>query len=217
MFFRDELKETMETLKLTRELELSLKKNFAHGNSLSDMIKSYEYINKNEFEEEYEFRAYKRSLLDGRYNPLRWVAHERNQVMHKSDYLIGNYLKFKYTIKDASEYFNSGRIKKITKEYLLLSFFKYIPYFAPLLALILFNGDKISLEKFNFSFSGILIGTIVTIFVLAFFIRIGEILSVILDIFYNIYNTLQFIATKKKFIFLLLILSYFFGIKTYRT
>ena len=202
MFFRNELTETMNTLKLTQELENALKSNGAKGNSISDMVKSYQILDKEDFDEDYEFRAYKRELLDGRYNGLRWIAHERNQIMHQNKYLISNYTMFKYKIKDAIKYIKSGCSDIFTYESFILGLFKAVPYLVPIIFIIFAFKDKLVFEKIN-------ILTIIIGFVfLGLAIRFGELISVITNIFYDIYNFIQKIATNNKILFYTLILSY---------
>jgi len=203
MLFRDELKETMQALRLTQELENALKADGASGNSLSDMIKSYEILDSDDFDEAYEYRAYKRSLLHGRYNRLRWVAHERNQVMHQSRYLINNFTKFKYTLKDAIKYIKKGGESSLTFESLLLSFFSFIPYAIPFGIIISIFGEKLFLGDANPIV--MIVGTIVTI---ALSVRFGELLALLFEIFYTIFNFIQKIATQHKIIFFGFIFSY---------
>lgn len=203
MFFRDELKETMVALKLTQELEIALKQEGARGNSLSDMIKSYEHYNQGDFNEPHEYRAYKRSLLHGRYNPLRWIAHERNQVMHQSRYLISNYTKFKYTIKDAIKYIKNGRTAKMTYESTVLRIFKVLPYIVPVLFLLYAFRDKFFATDANPLL--ILVGSVIALGVA---IRFGELLASILELLYDTYDFLQNIATNHKILFFGLVLSY---------
>ncbi len=203
MLFRDELKETMEALRLTQELENALKADGARGNSLSDMIKSYERYDSDDFDEAYEYRAYKRGLLHGRYNPLRWVAHERNQVMHQSGYLINNFTKFKYTLRDAIKYIKKGRKNSLTFESLLLSFFTLIPYFIPFGVVAYLFGGKLFMGDANPFL--LIFGTIVAI---ALSLRFGELLAKLFELFYTIFDFIQKIATRHKLIFFALIFSY---------
>jgi len=140
MFSRNALKELTIALELTKKLEDALIKDGAKGNSLSDKIKSYQEYDEAEYIEEfkdvylldgeecdeettrnleYEFRNYKRSLLGGLYNDLRWVAHERNQLMHHVDYQINDFGKFQSTIKKAIFYFKHQKVPLSFVEILL--------------------------------------------------------------------------------------------------
>ena len=98
MLFRNEVRELEEVLSLTKELEKALKRDGASGFSLSDKIKSYEDKSGYDMDDDddaYQYRQYKRTLLGGYYNQLRWVAHERNQIMHQPNYFIAEFIKFK--------------------------------------------------------------------------------------------------------------------------
>lgn len=203
MLFRDELKETMEALSLMQQLENALKADGARGNSLSDMIKSYETYDSDDFDEPYEYRAYKRSLLHGRYNPLRWVAHERNQVMHQSGYLINNFTKFKYTLKDAIKYIKKGRKNRFTFESTLLSLLSFIPYAIPFGIIIFLFGERLFTSDANPLF--IIFGTLIAI---GLSVRFGELLASLLELFYTIFDLIQKIATRHKLIFFGFIFSY---------
>ena len=205
MFFRDELKETMETLYLTKQLEDVLKQNGARGTSLSDKIKSYQKKEEYDFDESWEFRAYKRGLLDGRYNPLRWVAHERNQVMHQKNYLISEYAKFKYTIKDSIKYFQSRMRNTVTLESFILGFFKFFPYLFVFGWVAFVFKDRILTHDINW-----VVFAIVAVFGFGILMQVGEIVSNILKIAYQLFNTLQTLFTQQKLLVVLLVLSYIF-------
>lgn len=205
MLFRDELKETMETLYLTKQLEDALKQNGACGTSLSDKIKYYQKKEEYDFDESWEFRAYKRGLLDGRYNPLRWVAHERNQVMHQNNYLISEYAKFKYTIKDAIKYFQSNMKDTLTFESFVLVFFKVFPYLFVFGYVLWAFKDKIFTHDVNWLVFGIAV-----IFGFGILMQLGEIFSNILKIIYQLFNILQNLLTQQKILIVLLVLSYVF-------
>lgn len=130
MFFRNEIKELITALNLTKELEEALIQDGAIGNSLSDKIKFYQEYDEDEYietygDEEYdedelmyEFREYKRSLLGGLYNDLRWVAHERNQLMHFDDYIISDFDKFQSVTRKAIALLKGEVYKKSFFEYL---------------------------------------------------------------------------------------------------
>lgn len=201
MFFRDELKETMQALKLTKELEEALKKDGARGNSLSDLVKSYERKSIDDFYEDYEYRAYKRELLGGRYNPLRWVAHERNQLMHQSGYLIENFLKFKYTIQDAIKYLRKKKKNGLSVESFLLKLINATPYIIAFAIPLFLFKDKI-LDGGN-----PIVYIIFTIIGLGLIIRLGELFANLLELFFTIYNFLQNMASNYKIAFYTLLLS----------
>jgi len=124
MFFKNKLKDLIIALELTKELEDALIEDGAKGKSLSDKIKSYQkydeaaylkaFKNKsdNERELQYHFREYKRSLLGGLYNDLRWVAHERNQLMHNADYIITDFKKFQAVSKEGIAFLKGIEAKK---------------------------------------------------------------------------------------------------------
>lgn len=111
MLFRNDLKELMISLMLTKYLEVELEKQGALGNSLSDKIKSYEILTEKDFTDAYNFREYKRKLLNGYYNDLRWASHERNQIMHKDNYYISNFTKFKRVLSKPVKYFENKDTK----------------------------------------------------------------------------------------------------------
>ena len=201
MFFRDELKETMQALKLTKELEVALKKDGARGNSLSDLVKSYERRDIDDFYEDYEYRAYKRELLGGRYNPLRWVAHERNQLMHQSGYLIENFLKFKYTIKDAIKYLRKKKKGGLSVESFLLKLINATPYIIAFAIPLFLFKDKI------LAGGNPVIYIIFAIIGLGLIIRLGELFANLLELFFTIYNFLQNMASNHKIAFYTLLLS----------
>lgn len=174
MLFRNELKELTVSLYLTRELEMELDKRSIVGASLSDKIKSFDryempnksaYIRNNNNDDDdfnyedhndyaidngYLYRVYKRCLLGGRYNNLRWVAHERNQLMHQDNYFILEYWKFKRTLKSGLAYFRNGMTSKFNPVMLVTTkerFYSIIPlvaaifvsYETPLRLLNLYN------------------------------------------------------------------------------
>ncbi|MDY0123766.1 hypothetical protein [Sulfurimonas sp.] len=202
MLFRDELKETMEVLKLTKELEDELKRVGARGASLSDKIKSFEVYSQEDFDEDYEYREYKRGLLGGRYNRLRWVAHERNQAMHQNKYLINQYLKFKYTIKDAIKYLNG---KNITLESLVLDYFPVLPFLI-ISSYLLFNVfNNFASGKTNVILSGLLI-----IFGLALTFQLAALVTVVMQLLYSIYDFIQNFITTYKIGFVLFCLAFAF-------
>jgi len=66
------------------------------------------------------YRAYKRALISGYYNDLRWIGHERNQVMHVHKYKISEYRKFKNVSLEIIDYFENGKtVKKPQKPSLI--------------------------------------------------------------------------------------------------
>jgi len=155
MFFRNQFKELIVALDLTKSLEDALIKDGATGSSLSDKIKSYQEYDEEEYIEafgeegddidelSYAFREYKRSLLGGLYNDLRWVAHERNQVMHFPNYLIEDFAAFKRVSQDAIAYFGGQGYKK--------RFLAQISYFLKILLIIAIVATVV---YFEWSFFG---------------------------------------------------------------
>ena len=127
MFFRNELKELMITLKLTKELENQLIKDDVKGISLSDKIKSYEkyclddFRDDNDYDKYQGYRNYKKKLLNGNYNNLRWIAHERNQLMHQTNYLIPEFLKFKSVLTKSIKDFKNAKYSNVILEKVFLS------------------------------------------------------------------------------------------------
>jgi len=56
-----------------------------------------------------EYLEYKRQLIGGLYNNLRTIGHERNQVMHRVDYTIKNFSRFKRACFQVIDYFEKGK------------------------------------------------------------------------------------------------------------
>jgi len=124
VFFKNHFKELIIALDLTKQLEDALIQDGAQGHSLSDKIKWYQEYDEDGFinafgengddinELSYQFRAYKRSLMGGMYNDLRWIAHERNQIMHFPDYTITEFSKFKSVTKRAIAYLQAKAPKR---------------------------------------------------------------------------------------------------------
>jgi len=238
MLFRNRLKELVIALDLTKQLENELIKDGATGNSFSDKIKSYQKYDKEEFiklykrnfndefsksntkeELSYKFREYKRSLLDGRYNDLRWVAHERNQIMHCPNYTIGDFSKFQSVSKDAIEYFQ--KIKQKTNIFSkIINFLLIIVIFIGLLGILYFLwhflGEYIDslVESFKsenwiiFVFrSGL--GIIILYTMVQILIIIGYSIVFSLSLFFGIYFLFIELLSRYWFFLLLLVLSYF--------
>lgn len=212
MLFRDEKKELVESLRYTHELEKALHRDGAQGVSLSDKIKWYQKLDESDFDEGYEFRAYKRSLLDGRYNPLRWVAHERNQMMHQKGYLIPMYPKFKLTLREGIKYLNNGHAGGSWESWLLV-LVKVLPY------LVAFGVAGYILSKLDlfqkFSWSelspwkvvGMGVGAIVA---LGLVLRVGEVLGGLGELGADLFDSLQRFVTKNKLFVSVMIAGYLF-------
>jgi len=219
MLFRNEMTELMSSLYLTHSLEVELDRDGARGNSLSDKVKSYEakakkqfdrrdlydeYLDEEDFEDyesykSYAYRAHKRELLGGRYNSLRWVAHERNQLMHQSAYLVSEFTKFKYTLKSAIEYLKGSTFA--FNSY-VVTLFKMIPYLI-ILGFWAYFIAKMDIEKWWLI---AIIGAVT--FGIA--LQVGEILENIMKMFYSLYGAVQVLATRYTILFSALLFSYLF-------
>ncbi len=93
----------------------------------------------------YKFREYKRDLIGGLYNDLRWVAHERNQLMHIPNYTIENYPKFVNVIQRALGYFQGSKkpnkwkqmVQRMTRP--IYRFFSLLPNMIAIGLIILYG------------------------------------------------------------------------------
>ena len=212
MLFRDERKELVESLRYTHELEKALHRDGARGVSLSDKIKWYQKFDESDFDEGYKFRAYKRSLLDGRYNPLRWVAHERNQMMHRKQYLIPMYLKFKLTIREGIKYLSNGHTGGSWESWLLM-LVNVLPYLFAFgvtgyILFILALFPKFSWSEFSlWKVVGMGVGMIIA---LGLVLRVGEVLGALGELGVNILDSLQRFVTKNKLLVGVMITGYLF-------
>lgn len=238
MLSRNRLKELIIALDLTKQLEDELIKDGAQGNSLSDKIKSYQQYDEDEFikmhkdeldnvedEEElkYQFRVYKRSLLDGRYNDLRWVAHERNQMMHFADYEIKDFSKFQSVTKDAISYFQNS-VQKSTFLSQLINFITFttitLIVIGALYLIWNFFGEYIqsyahslvdNFQKKNWI--GLLFQLGFGIFFIYIAIQVLRICAYIIIIafglLFNIYFGMIELLSKQWLLLVLLVLSYF--------
>lgn len=212
MFFRDGKKELLESLYYTHKLEKELQRDGARGTSLSDKIKSYQTLQEEDFDEGYEFRAYKRSLLDGRYNALRWVAHERNQMMHQKGYLIPMYAKFKLTIKDGIKYLKNNKLSGGWEGAVLL-LLKALPYIA---AIVVVGYILMGLSLFkNLTWSDITfwkIAGVVFVVVIAFglAVRAGEVLAGLSEIGIELFDFFVRFVTKNRVFVLVMIAGFLF-------
>ena len=220
MIFRNELKELMTSLYLTKEIENELKKSGAKGNSLSDKIKSFQTLNEEDFEEYddngYSFRQYKKTLMDGHYNPLRWVAHERNQLMHQSNYYIFEFAKFKRSATSALKYVENGMQNSFTLRGFIVDsvefLFYLLPFLLPLIGAIYFYRDKFSMIKFDDPWTYLF-----AILALVVFVKVVELsyvlfgaLVAVLTLLKQIMFWFQIFLTKNRAVLLLLLVSFYF-------
>ncbi len=214
MIFRNEYKELMNALYLTKTLEDELDKNNAKGISLSDKVKSFETKTEENFWDEYDnyndvsyqYRKYKRNLLGGNYNNLRWVAHERNQLMHQNGYFISNYKRFKHTLKNSIDYFKNGQTNSFNLRNFLITVGSSITFLIPFGVLTLIFKDKLSDN-----------GSIIfIIFGIAIALQLGKLFS---DLFKSLIEIISSVITgfgvvqieltkNKKFIFLALLIIF---------
>ncbi len=219
MIFRDELKELMTSLYLTQELEKELRKSGAKGFSLSDKVKSFEVYSEEDFEDEddngYSYRQYKRNLLDGHYRPMRWIAHERNQMMHQDNYYIFEFTKFKHQAVDAIDYLNNGMKNSFSFRRFFQSFigfmFALLPFIITSMATFYFFEERFTEIKLDSIFT-----YIVAAFVLVIFINIVNILSNIFEMFKSILTlikhllfSVQIVLSKNRISIFFILLSYF--------
>ena len=212
MLFRDRKKELLESLRYTHELEKELQRDGAKGMSLSDKLKSYQSLQEEEFDDGYEFRSYKRSLLDGRYNALRWVAHERNQMMHQKGYLIPEYTKFKLTIKDGIKYLKNNK-QSGGWEGTVLVLFKALPYVVTI-AIVGYLLMQFSLFK-NLTWSDMTLWKIAgvafaVVIALGIALRAGEILAVVSETGIELYDFFVRFVTKNRVFVLVMITGFLF-------
>lgn len=212
MLFRDGKKELLESLCYTHKLEKELQRDGARGVSLSDKIKSYQTLQEEDFNEGYEFRAYKRSLLDGRYNALRWVAHERNQMMHQKGYLIPKYAKFKLTIKDGIKYLKNNKLGG-GWEGVVLALLKALPYIVAI-AVVGYLFMQLSLFK-DFTWNDMTLWKIAgaifaVVIALGFAVRAGEILAGLSEIGIEVFDFFVRFVTKNRVFVLVMIAGFLF-------
>jgi hypothetical protein len=228
---RNELKELMITLHLTKDLEDTLEQRQVKGASLSDKIKSFETLTQKDFEDEedegYSYRQYKRNLIGGYYNDLRWVAHERNQMMHKDGYTIAKFSHFQRTILYALEYLNpnyNDAFKTKKKRNFVYTFyeqplylmhyfiFNILPFLIPVLFSLLLAYDKIPTYDYTQIGTYILFGIWIFVVIVAgrlietFFLIIENILSKFFEIFAILFHLLLIYKVTLS----LLLLSYLF-------
>lgn len=125
--FRSQLSELRIALYLTRQIESLLDALGAEGKSLSDKVKSFDdsdgTYDEDDREERFRYREYKRSLIGGYYNDLRWIAHERNMLMHKNDYFINDFKKFKLSCHEIILYLKKEANKNIEKKESFIVFY----------------------------------------------------------------------------------------------
>ncbi len=212
MLFRDGKKELLESLYYTHQLEKELQRDGARGVSLSDKIKSYQTLQEGDFDEGYEFRAYKRSLLDGRYNALRWVAHERNQMMHQKGYLIPKYAKFKLTIKDGIKYLKNNKLGG-GWEGVVLALLKALPYIVAI-AIVGYLLMQLSLFK-DLTWSDMTLWKIAgaifaVVIALGLAVRAGEILAGLSEIGIEVFDFFVRFVTKNRVFVLVMIAVFLF-------
>jgi hypothetical protein len=220
MIFRNELKELMTSLYLTKEIENELKKAGAQGNSLSDKVKSFQTQSEEEFEEYedngYSFRQYKKALLGGHYNQLRWVAHERNQLMHQSSYYIFEFAKFKRSASSALSYIKNGmqnvfNIKEFVVDTVEFIFY-LLPFLVPFIAAIYTYRDKFSIIKFDEPLT-----YLYAVLIFVVFVKVVELSYALFDLFVGILTLLkklmfwlQIFLTRNRGLLLVALLAFYF-------
>ena len=211
MLFRNEFHELLIVLKLTKNLEETLKKDNAEGVSLSDKIKSYDKMAKtnSSMENTYEYRKYKRELLGGYYNTLRWIAHERNQMMHQKNYFIFDFLKFTLSIKNA-EYYIKNKKKKLL---VVLFDILVLLFFLSVCAVIAYNVFKYYDIDLKFDLGSIIMSAMagfIAFIGIAIFLQALNILNEIRKIFLSVYYRINVFFTNNKFIIFVFLLGVVF-------
>lgn len=61
------------------------------------------------------YYAHRETLMDGFYNNLRIIGHERNQLLHKHNYTIPNFRRFKKACFQVIDYLESGKKPNLKK------------------------------------------------------------------------------------------------------
>lgn len=225
MLFRNKHKELMTTLFLTKELEDSLDKYGARGVSLSDKIKSFDkYANKDFYDDTdedsvaYAYREYKRNLIGGYYNSLRWVAHERNQIMHQDNYYITNYFKFKFILIDSIDLLNNGGVNTFSLRRFVFSsiksLFDYLPFIIVLgIIIYMFRDSVFDIEAdLKASIFYIVMALVLIVYFTQLLSDILGILTSIMNFLFLLIFKLQILITKNYVLFIMSssILFYYF-------
>jgi len=228
MIFRNELKELMTSLYLTKEIENELKNAGVSGNSMSDKIKSFQTLSEEDFEDEddngYSFRQYKKALIGGHYNQLRWVAHERNQLMHQSSYYIFEFAKFKRSASSALGYIKNGMKDLFSFKQFIVNTIEFIFYLLPFLVLLIgaiyIYRDKFSIIKFDDPFT-----YVYAVLIIIVFVKVVELSYVVFDLFVGILTLLKklmfwlqiFLTRNRGVLFVSLLAFYFWGMSLTET
>ena len=85
--------------------EYYIKDQYEYEYGIEDELEKYER-SKQEWR---EYIEYKRQLIGGFYNNLRTIGHERNQLLHRADYNIKNFARFKKACFQVIDYLEKGK------------------------------------------------------------------------------------------------------------
>jgi len=180
MILRNSFTELVKVLYYTKNLEEALANIHPEATSLSDKIKAFQEFDESDFEEDYEFRQYKRSLLGGHYNNLRWIAHERNQIMHKKGYILSEYLRFQLAVFGALYYFRKASIW-MALYWLFFSFLPLLLWLGLMYYFFPFDDFISNIKDGNYAMP--IISSLASLFALGIVIRFTEFMQNILIFF----------------------------------